>query len=266
MSGQELPGGGYLLEDRRLVALYGNPLTGQLGILGRQSLEETIGVAREFAAPYGADGVMVIPTFEIIATVAAADVGADGNYSNEMTIELLRPWVDAARREGFYVVLDLQSGRSHFLDQARLYEELLLEPHVGLALDPEWRLAPDQPHLRQIGRVEAAEVNETSEWLAALVREHDLPQKLFLLHQFRFTMLQNRELIEGRPELWTVIQMDGQGLVSDKYATWNALTDGWESHPWDWGWKNFTIEDNPGPIPPSEVLELIPTPVFVSYQ
>ncbi|MEX2322976.1 MAG: hypothetical protein WEA29_04305 [Acidimicrobiia bacterium] len=266
MSGQELPGGGYLLEDRRLVALYGNPLTSQLGILGRQSLEETIGLAREYAAPYGEDGVMVIPTFEIIATVAAANAGADGNYSNEMPIDLIRPWVETARREGFYVVLDLQSGRSHFLDQARLYEELLLEPHVGLALDPEWRLAPDQVHLRQIGRVGAAEVNEVSEWLAALVLEHDLPQKLFLVHQFRFTMLQNRELIEARPELWTVIQMDGQGLISDKYATWNTLTDGWEDHPWDWGWKNFTIEDSPGPIAPSEVLELVPTPVLVSYQ
>lgn len=266
MSGQELPGGGYLLEDRRLVALYGNPLTNQLGILGRQSLEETIPLAREYAEPYRADGVMVIPTFEIITTVAAAEAGADGNYSNEMTIELIRPWVDAARREGFYVVLDLQSGRSHFLDQARLYEELLLEPHVGLALDPEWRLEPDQVHLRQVGSVAAAEVNETSEWLAALVRDNALPQKLFLLHQFRFTMLQDRETIQARPELWTVIQMDGQGLISDKYGTWNALTGGWESHPWDWGWKNFTIEDKPGPIPPSEVLELIPTPVFVSYQ
>ncbi|HUG74922.1 MAG TPA: hypothetical protein VMM81_04535, partial [Acidimicrobiia bacterium] len=123
-----------------------------------------------------------------------------------------------------------------------------------------------QVHLRQIGSVRAAEVNEVSEWLAALVREHDLPQKLFLLHQFSFTMLQNRELIEARPELWTVIQMDGQGTIPKKYDTWNALTRGWADHPWDWGWKNFTIEDKPGPIPPAEVLELTPTPVFVSYQ
>ena len=39
-----------------------------------------------------------------------------------------------------YVVLDLQPGRSNFLDQAKLYEPLLRLPHVGLALDPEWRL------------------------------------------------------------------------------------------------------------------------------
>ena len=32
-------------------------------------------------------------------------------------------------------------------------------PYVGLALDPEWRLAPDQVHLRQIGSVGIDEVN-----------------------------------------------------------------------------------------------------------
>lgn len=266
-SGQELPGGGFLLfPDRRLVALYGNPTTDALGILGHQDADAAVEVARRYAEPYEADGVMVIPTFEIIATVAAASAGEDGNYSNEMPLDLIRPWIDVARREGLYVVLDLQSGRSHFLEQAMLYEEFLLEPHVGLALDPEWRLEPDQVHLVQVGSVRAAEVNEVSSWLAALVREHHLPQKLFLLHQFRFTMLPDRELIEAPPELAVVIQMDGQGTIPDKYATWGAVTRDWEEHPWDWGWKNFTREDIPGPIPPSEVLELTPVPVFVSYQ
>jgi hypothetical protein len=267
LSGQELPGGGYLLfPGRRLVALYGNPVAEELGILGRQGLEESIVLARRMAEPYGADGVMVLPTFEIIATVAAAGPGSRGDYSNRTPADVIRPWIEAARREGFYVVLDLQPGRTHFLDQAMEYEEFLLEPHVGLALDPEWRLAPDQVHLRQIGQVDAAEVNEVSEWLASLVRENALPQKLFLLHQFRHSMLQDRERIQTPPELAVVIQMDGQGTIPNKRATWDTLTSGWEEHPWQWGWKNFTIEDVPGPIPPSEVLQLVPTPVFVSYQ
>ena len=41
-----------------------------------------------------------------------------------------------------YVVLDLQPGYTDFLAQAQRYEEFLAQPHVGLALDPEWRLAP----------------------------------------------------------------------------------------------------------------------------
>jgi hypothetical protein len=137
---------------------------------------------------------------------------------------------------------------------------------VGLALDPEWRLTPDQVHLRQIGRVDAAEVNQVIEWLANLVRENNLPQKMLLLHQFRHFMIENRETLETPPELQLIIQMDGQGAVPDKYSTWNALTEGWATHPWAWGWKNFYDEDSPGPIPAAEVLSLIPRAVLVSYQ
>ncbi|OUD85835.1 hypothetical protein BC477_15610 [Clavibacter michiganensis subsp. michiganensis] len=44
---------------------------------------------------------------------------------------------------------------------------MLAQPGVGLALDPEWRLGPDQVPLKQIGSVSAAEVDATTDWLAA---------------------------------------------------------------------------------------------------
>ena len=93
---------------------------------------------------------MVVPAFEIIATVADSRAGDDGNYSNESPLDDLRPWIEAAGEAGLYVLLDLQPGRTDFLTQARLYEEFLRLPYVGLALDPEWRLGPDQFHLRAV--------------------------------------------------------------------------------------------------------------------
>ena len=69
-----------------------------------------------------------------IATVASASAGSDGNYSNEVPVSVLKPWIDAARAAGIYVVLDLQPGRSDFLSQAKLYTALLTQPNVGLAL------------------------------------------------------------------------------------------------------------------------------------
>src|SRR3990170_5152291 len=117
------------------------------------------------AASYAADGIPAIPALEIIATVASAEAGGDGNYSYETPLDTLRPWVTAAGESGVYVILDLQPGRTDFLTQAKIYEEFLRLPYVGLALDSEWRLEPDQVHLRQIGSVEAAEVNRVSEWL-----------------------------------------------------------------------------------------------------
>ena len=266
-SAKELPGGGFLVLPRILVALYGNPQTTALGALGEQGPAEAATRVQGIATQFEAAAVPALPTFEIITTVAAGNPGGDGNYSNEMGNEIIQPWIDIAAQQDVYVVLDLQPGRSDFLTQAMRYEQELLNPHVGLALDPEWRLGPEQLPLQQIGRVQAAEVNQVAEWLANLVRENDLPQKVLLLHQFRDFMLQDRETIQAPPELQLIIQMDGQGAVPDKYVTWDFLTGGWEDHPWSWGWKNFYDEDRPaGGISPFDVLQLVPAAVYVSYQ
>ena len=268
LSAPELPGGGLIVHPgRRLVALYGNPTTSALGVLGEQSAEESVTRVMEIAQGYDADGMPILPSFEIIATVASAQSGDDNNYSAEMSPEILRPWIEVAGANGVYVILDLQPGRTDFLTQAKLYEEFLRLPYVGLALDSEWRLEPDQVHLRQIGSVDAAEINTVVEWLANLVREENLPQKYLLLHQFRLDMITNRDLINTPPELAVVIQMDGQGPLSTKYDTWNALTAGTENAGFRWGWKNFYDEDTPrGGATAQEVLALDPVPVYVSFQ
>ena len=134
----------------------------------------------------------MIPTFEIITTVASAEAGADGDYSLESSLDHIRPWVDAAGAAGFYVVLDLQPGYTDFLTQASATRSCWPPPHVGLALDPEWRLAPGEQHMADIGQVSADEVNRVASWLAELTRRHALPQKLLVLHQFRLDMLPDR--------------------------------------------------------------------------
>ena len=183
-----------------------------------------------------------------------------------MPRDLLQSWVDFAGSHGMYVLLDLQPGRTTFLSQAVLYEDLLREPHVGLALDPEWRLGPDEFHLEQIGSVSADEVNEVVTWLADLTRDNALPQKMLLIHQFRADMLPDRERIESRSELALVIQMDGHGTIPEKMTSWVRTTTGWEDDQFDYGWKNFYDEDVPGPLTAAEILDLVPTPVYISFQ
>ena len=267
--GDELPGGGLLLFDtsfnRRMVVMYGHPSGPGLGVLGEQGPEEGVERLRSIAEGYDADGSVVLPTFEIIATVASAGPGDDGDYSAETTRAEIRPWVEFAAANDMYVVLDLQPGRTDFLTQAKIYEEFLRLPHVGLALDPEWRLKPNEVHLRQIGTVDAAEINQVVEWLAGIVREEALPQKLLILHQFRLQMITNRHLVETPPELAVLIHMDGQGPLRDKYNTWNLLTSQPDANRFYWGWKNFYDEDTPT-ASPEQVLTVTPTPVFVSFQ
>ena len=264
----ELPGGGVtLFPHRRMVALYGHPGSPVLGLLGEQGIEssiERIGTYVDRYSPLVAE--RVIPAFEIIASVATAAAQPDNSYSHIWPPETFRAWVDAAKEAGVYVVLDLQPGRTDFLTQAKAYVELLVEPHVGLALDPEWRLGPDERHLVRIGSVDAAEINSVSEWLAELVREHDLPQKVLTLHQFRLSMIRDRDQVRtDHPEIAVVLHADGQGGQAAKQDTWRTLKADLPDGMW-LGWKNFYDEDSPMLTPEQTVAQVDPTPWFISYQ
>ena len=268
VSGAQLPGGGQLLFPGHVfVALYGTPGAPGLGVLGEQGLPETLARAAQTAAAYEPlTDRTVVPMLEIIATVAAGAAGSDGNYSNEISVDTLRPWVEAAGEAGMYVVLDLQPGRTDFLTQAKLYEPLLSLPHVGLALDPEWRLKPDQRHLAQIGSVDAAEVNAVVTWLADLTAEHALPQKLLVLHQFQPRMIANRAAVDtSRDELAILIHVDGQGSQPAKQETWRVLQSDAPAGV-AWGWKNFYDEDLPPLTPEQTMTQVAPTPDLVTYQ
>jgi hypothetical protein len=267
-TGTQLPGGGQVVfPGRRLVAMYGHPGSGALGVLGEQPVDAAIARAKRLAAPYRplSGRTPVVPAFEIIATVATAPPGPDGNYSFEAPISQLQPWVEKAGAAGMYVVLDLQPGRTDFLTQAKRYEPLLRLPHVGLALDPEWRLRPGQQHLTQIGSVTAAEVNSVYRWLADLTAKATLPQKLLVLHQFRLDMIgDDQPLQRGRDEVALLIHMDGQGPTGSKDETWRAVV-GAAPKGIPLGWKNFYDEDSPM-LTPAQTMSRRPTPVMISYQ
>lgn len=263
----ELPGGGTtLFPGRRLVAMYGHPGAASLGVLGEQGIERSVARARRLARPYRAlSNVPVVPAFEIIATVAQRAPGPDGNYSGESTVAELRPWVRAAARSEMFVLLDLQPGRADLLAQAKRYEPLLRQPHVGLAVDPEWKLAPGQRPLGQIGSIDATELNRTSAWLADLTREHSLPQKLFVIHQFRLSMIGREHLLRtDRSELALLIHMDGQGGAAQKLDTWRAVRSAKPTGV-PLGWKNFYDEDHPM-FTPQRTMARRPKPVMISYQ
>lgn len=263
----ELIGGGTeIFPEKRFIALYGHPSQPALGALGEQgpnaAAERVIDLAEYYEAH---SDEQIIPAFEIIATMASSQPGEDGNYSAVADRDDLEAYIDAAEEHDIYVVLDLQPGHADFLTQAKLFEDLLERPNVGLALDPEWRLAPGQVHMQQIGSVSAAEINETTAWLAELTAEHELPQKMVMLHQFRHSMIRGREQVKtDHPELAMVLHVDGHGTAEQKFDTWRALQ---EDLPEDMhmAWKNFYRQDNPM-FSPQETFDVEPKPWFVSYQ
>lgn len=258
------PPGSYV-DGARYVALYGHPGSRVLGALGEQGVAATVERARLMATTYVGFGRPVVPAFEILASVASSVAGADGDYSNEFGVDKFRPYVDAAAANGFHCVFDLQPGRARFPDQAREYAPLWRFPHVSIALDPEWRVnAPAIPGGGRIGSVDGSEVNETVDYLDAVVRLHRLPRKMLIVHQFTPSMITNKQLIRGTSNVQVVLHMDGFGPLLLKRGSYDRMVADLPAGALT-GWKNFFDEDSPTPTP-SQTLANDPRPMYVSFQ
>ena len=258
----ELPlGGTRIFPDYRVVAYYGTAGTGTLGVLGEGSPDQMLPKLRHAAKSFAGDRKIQV-AYELIATVAQAKPGKDGDYSQMIDEAKIQKYVDQAARNKVLVILDLQPGRGSFLPQAKRLEKFLVQPHVGLALDPEWRMGQDKVPGKTIGQVSPAEVNSVSEYVAGLVAQHRLPEKLFVLHQFRTSMLPDVQKITKRDGLALVQHVDGFGTRSEKNATWNRLKRPDQFHL---GYKLFFDEDVKR-YGAADVLKFKPVPELISFQ
>jgi hypothetical protein len=260
-AGPDCPGQS-LFPTFTMVGLYGNGSGPALGALGEQSPEESATRVAELGNTWKGFGRPVLGTFEFIATTAQAAPGGDGLYRNRATEADIQRYLDVARANGLYLVLDIQPGRSDFLTETKVYEKFLKEPNVGIALDPEWRLGPGQIPGVSIGSVRAAEVNQVSEYVAKIVADNHLPEKLFVIHQFQVRMIPDRDLVVNRPGLATTFHMDGFGSKSEKLATWGFTQ---AKAPFHNGFKLFLRQDT-NLFSPTEVMSLKPRVDLVTFQ
>ena len=259
----ELPRGGRtLLPDRRVVAFYGAPQDAELGALGIGTPDAAARRLEQQARAYDRPRRPVLPAMELIAVIANADAGEDGMYRSRQTGAVIDRYLRAARRHDMLLLLDIQPGRSDFFTETTRLERWLREPDVGLALDPEWRVTGDEVPGEVIGHVSAREVNATSAWLAQLVARHDLPEKLFIVHQFTDDMVDDTRL-QRRDGLAMVLNADGFGTAPVKVSKYKAFTRAAAS--FDQGFKLF-YEEDVGLMTPAAVLGLRPTPDVVVYE
>jgi hypothetical protein len=237
-----LPGGRTRVFDgnRFLVAYYGTAGTGALGVLGEGRPGRMQQRLARAAAPFGGRGRPVQPVYELIVTIADAHPGKDGDYNHDVSRRQVRAYIAAAHRNGALVVLDLQPGKADFGSVVRRWAWALRDPYVGLALDPEWRMALGGVPGRRIGTVGAGEVNRVSAALSRFVARRRLPEKLFLIHQFRRDMVVHPERIVPRPGLAMVQHVDGFGTRTEKLATYRHVA---RPRRFTMGFKLFYDED-----------------------
>jgi hypothetical protein len=262
---RQLPRGGRQIFPRyTVVAHYGTAGTGVLGVLGEGSPAQAGARLLRAAAPFAAaSGRPVLPAFELIASIAQRAPGPDGMYSTYIPDGEVQRYLAEARKVKALLILDLQPGKADFLEQARHFERFLKEPDVGLALDPEWKLYGGQLPGKQIGAVDAATVNRVSAWLAQLREDNRLPEKLFLLHQFRDFMITARQTVVARPGLATVVHLDGFGTQRVKRDVYTALA--LRTGRIHNGLKLFLDEDT-DLLTPREAMAFAPRPELITSQ
>jgi hypothetical protein len=220
-----LPGGVRTLFEgnRMLVAYYGTAGTGSLGVLGEASPAKIIPRLAQAARDFAVGGRAVQPVFDLITTVAHAGPTRSGQYNSDIDRASVQRYIDAAHRNGVLLILNLQPGRADFLTVAKRWAWALSDPWVGLALDPEWRMSQGGIPGERIGSVDAAEINTVSQWLENLILSDHLPQKVFVVNQFRSDMIRLIQTVAQRPHLAMVQQIDGYGPPQVKLASFNAL-------------------------------------------
>jgi hypothetical protein len=265
----ELPRGGRtILPRHRVVSYYGAPQDPQLGILGAVSPRKAERGLRARARRYARPSRPVLPAFELIAVIARSAPGADGLHRQRQRDGVVRRYLRAARRMKGLLILDVQPGQADFLDEVRAFESYLVQPDVGLALDPEWSLPEGTRPGQVIGSTDAETINRISGYLSRLVRRRALPQKILIVHQFTDGMVKNRSSVVARPGVAVVFNVDGFGSPELKTAIYHRLARQGtrrERRMRFSGLKLFFEEDTTL-MKPRAVLGLRPRPDVVVYE
>lgn len=267
---QPYPLPGAILPFKRIVAYYGNLYSKRMGILGEYPPNEMLSRLKQEVNHWEkADPkTPVQPALHYIAVVAQGDGGKDGKYRFRMPEKQIDSVLKIAKKIDAIVFLDIQVALSDIRTELPLLEKYLKMPQVHLGIDPEFSMKSGAKPGTRIGTYDAADINYCSDFLVKLVRENNLPPKVFTVHRFTKKMVTNSQNIKLHPEVQLVMHMDGWGEPELKKGTYRHWI-----HPEPvqfTGFKLFYKNDiKKAPhrmMTPEELLKLKPQPIYIQYQ
>lgn len=249
----------------QLITYYGYPGLPGMGILGTAAPDQVAVDVLAMAEAYDAvnGDRTAAGAFHIVSAVAQASATADGSWLARIPDSLLQPWLEAAARHGLLVILDIQMGHSTVDVEVGLVLPYLSDPHVHLAIDPEWAMAPGEVPGSVIGGMDAAEINRAQELMSDYLLEKGLPRRMLVIHQFVPGMIRNKSELREYPNVDLVIDTDGFGTAPQKIANYERYIAAEEAQ--HGGFKLFFIQDF-GLMTPAAVSSMEPQPDVVIYQ
>ncbi len=264
------PKAGALLPFNRIVAYYGNFYSTKMGILGEYSETEVLRrLAEETKKWNEADPTTpVVPAIDYIAVTAQLSPGPAKKYRLRMPDSQIDKAIAMAEKINGIVILEIQPGLSTFQEEIPALEKYLKMPQVHLALDPEFAMKNGARPGTVIGSVSASDINWAANYLANLVRVHNLPPKVLVVHRFTRPMVTGYKTITPLSEVQIVIDMDGWGSPAKKNGTYKNIV---AHEPVQFtGFKLFYKNDLKAPstrmLTTTDLLSLTPRPIFVQYQ
>jgi hypothetical protein len=263
----QLPRGGRsVFPTYRLVGYSGLTGAATLGRLGTGDLDQRLREIERRAEPYAA-GRRILPVAEIIATIVHPEPGRDGMFRGRLGEDQIDRYLEAARRHQALLLLNIQPGRADFLDEVQAFEKFLVQPDVGVALDPEWAMDRGDRPGAVFGHTTGRELDTVAEYLSGLAAEHDLPEKVMVVHELAPSIITRESRLRDHRGVAVVKSIDGIGSRGAKEATYRAV---WRGTP-DFvrpGFKLFFTEDRRHGrlMTPRQVLALKPRPDYVLYE
>ncbi|MEJ5994468.1 hypothetical protein WG904_08565 [Pedobacter sp. Du54] len=268
---QPYPLDGAILPFKRIIVYYGNLHSKKMGALGEYAPKEmwkrlTVEVKKwEKVDP----STPVQVGLHYIAAVASGTPGKDGKYINRMGNKQIDSVLTIAKmRPNTIVFLDLQVALSTIKAELPHIEKYLEMPQVHLGIDPEFSMKDGSLPGKKIGTYDAADINFVTGYLADIVKKHNLPPKVFVLHRFTKKMVTNSPLIKLRPEVQVVMHMDGWGEPDLKLGTYRHFIFGEpvQFTGFKLFYKNDLKKEPKRLMTPEELMKLKPIPSYIQYQ
>jgi hypothetical protein len=261
---------GAILPFYRVIAYYGNLYSTRMGILGELPKPQMFAKLKtEMDVWRKADPeTPVMPALHYIVTTAQESPGPSRKYRLRMPNKEIDKVMSMAEEIDAIVFLDIQVGLSELKEEIPVIEKYLMHPKVHLGIDPEFSMKGGEKPGAVIGNFSASDINYASQYLAELVKKHNLPPKMLVVHRFTQNMVKDYRQILLRPEVQVVIDMDGWGAPARKINTYRqfAFREPIQFTGFKLFYKNDLKEPPHRMLTAKELLSLKPVPMYIQYQ
>ncbi len=273
VSAEQLP-----TQNEMIVAYYGRPGVSSLGVLGQYPVETLMPKIKAKAAEYekATGNQNIVPAFDIIYGLAAADPGRDKDYILPLSDKKLMKYINAAQSNGFAVFIDLQLGKKSPLKSVKPVLKYLKYKNVHIAIDPEFEvLGLDVPPGKVVGHITGNEINQVQAAMSDYMKENNIHEtKILVVHMFRGSMVQDKKSVKNYDDIDLIMNLDGHGSPKLKVSIYNNLYTADVSAKVAGGFKLFFNEDKPAMMTPKEVLgmesvdgaKVKEAPKYINYQ